>query len=196
MRLRVEKLQELIKQEVSKMLLKEIKDPRIGFVTVTDVEMTGDLREAKIFVSIMGNEEQVKNSWAGLQSSLGFVRREIGHRIRLRFTPFVSFALDKSLDYGEHIQKLLLQIEKESAEKNLIPPTRPLGASPQAPEAPTSGSESLEAPPTMTENESPEASPTQGGNRSISKAPRLGGGSGGGALLNESSKAPSKEGDQ
>lgn len=117
MRLRVEKLQELIKQEVSKMLLKEIKDPRIGFVTVTDVEMTGDLREAKIFVSIMGNEEQVKNSWAGLQSSLGFVRREIGHRIRLRFTPFVSFAIDKSLDYGEHIQKLLLQIERESAEK-------------------------------------------------------------------------------
>ena len=118
MRLRVEKLQELIKQEVSKMLLKEIKDPRIGFVTVTDVEMTGDLREAKIFVSIMGNEEQVKNSWEGLQSALGFVRREIGHRIRLRFTPFVSFAIDKSLDYGEHIQKLLLQIEKESTEKN------------------------------------------------------------------------------
>ena len=113
MKLRVEKLQELIKQEVSKMLLKEIKDPRIGFVTVTDVEMTGDLREAKIFVSIMGNEEQVKNSWAGLQSALGFVRREIGHRIRLRFTPYVSFAIDKSLDYGEHIQKLLLQIEKE-----------------------------------------------------------------------------------
>ena len=113
MRLRVEKLQELIKQEVSKMLLKEIKDPRIGFVTVTDVEMTGDLREAKIFVSIMGNEEQIKNSWEGLQSSIGFVRREIGHRIRLRFTPYVSFAIDKSLDYGEHIQKLLLQIEKE-----------------------------------------------------------------------------------
>mgnify|MGYP002625047002 CR=1 FL=1 len=113
MKLRVEKLQELIKQEVGKMLLKEIKDPRIGFVTVTDVEMTGDLREAKIFVSLMGNEEQVKNSWAGLQSALGFIRREIGHRIRLRFTPFVSFAIDKSLDYGEHIQKLLLQIERE-----------------------------------------------------------------------------------
>ena len=60
--LRVEKLQELIKQEMSKMLLKEIKDPRIGFVTVTDVEMTGDLREAKIYVSIMGGEEKVKES--------------------------------------------------------------------------------------------------------------------------------------
>ena len=109
--LRIEKLQELIKQEMSKMLLKELKDPRIGFVTVTDVEMTGDLREAKIFVSVMGDEEQVKSSLEGLNSALGFVRREIGQRVRLRFTPEISFALDTSLDYGDHIQKLLLQVE-------------------------------------------------------------------------------------
>ena len=112
--LRIEKLQELIKQEVGKMLLYDIKDPRIGFVTVTDVEMTGDLREAKIFVSIMGNEEQIKDTTDGLKSALGFIRREIGKRIRLRFTPEISFAPDKSLDYSEHIQKILLQIEKES----------------------------------------------------------------------------------
>ncbi len=111
--LRVEKLQELIKQEMSKMLLREIKDPRIGFVTVTDVEVTGDLREAKIYVSIMGGEEQIQSSLEGLHSALGFIRREIGRRIRLRFTPEISFALDNSLDYGEHIQKILLKIEKE-----------------------------------------------------------------------------------
>ncbi|MBR0260929.1 MAG: 30S ribosome-binding factor RbfA [Selenomonadaceae bacterium] len=109
--LRIEKLQELIKQEMSKMLLTDLKDPRIGFVTVTDVEMTGDLREAKIYVSIMGGEEQVKSSLEGLNSALGFVRREIGQRVRLRFTPEISFALDTSLDYGDHIQKLLLQVE-------------------------------------------------------------------------------------
>ena len=112
--LRIEKLQELIKQEMSKMLLKELKDPRIGFVTVTDVEMTGDLREAKIYVSVMGGSEQVKSSLEGLNSALGFVRREIGQRVRLRFTPEISFALDTSLDYGEHIQKLLLQVEGEN----------------------------------------------------------------------------------
>lgn len=111
--LRIEKLQELIKQEVGKMLLYDIKDPRIGFVTVTEVEMTGDLREAKIFVSIMGNDEQIKSSMDGLKSALGFIRREIGKRIRLRFTPEISFAPDKSLDYSEHIQKILLQIERE-----------------------------------------------------------------------------------
>ena len=104
-------VQELIKQEMSKMLLKELKDPRIGFVTVTDVEMTGDLREAKIYVSVMGGAEQVKSSLEGLNSALGFVRREIGQRVRLRFTPEISFALDTSLDYGDHIQKLLLQVE-------------------------------------------------------------------------------------
>lgn len=109
--LRIEKLQELIKQEMGKMLLSDLKDPRIGFVTVTDVEMTGDLREAKIFVSIMGGAQQVQSSLEGLNSALGFIRREIGQRVRLRFTPEISFALDKSLDYGEHIQKLLLQLE-------------------------------------------------------------------------------------
>ena len=120
--LRVEKLQELIKQEVGKMLLTDLKDPRIGFVTVTHVDVTGDLREAKIFVSIMGNEEQVKDSWQGLQSSIGFIRREIGQRIRLRFTPTIAFALDTSLDYSEHIQKLLLQIEKENHNNDDKPP--------------------------------------------------------------------------
>lgn len=115
--LRVEKLQELIKQEVGKMLLTDIKDSRIGFVTVTGVEMTGDLREAKIFVSIMGNDEQIKTSWEGLQSALGFIRREIGHRIKIRFTPEISFELDKSLDYSEHIQKLLLKVKAEEDKK-------------------------------------------------------------------------------
>ena len=109
--LRIEKLQELIKQEMGKMLLKELKDPRIGFVTVTGVEMTGDLREAKIFVSVMGGAEQMKSSLEGLNSALGFIRREIGQRIRLRFTPEISFAPDTSLDYADHIQKLLLQVE-------------------------------------------------------------------------------------
>ena len=112
--LRIEKLQELIKQEMSKMLLTDLKDPRIGFVTVTDVEMTGDLREAKIYVSVMGGAEQVKSSLEGLNSALGFIRREIGQRVRLRFTPEISFALDTSLDYGDHIQKLLLQVEEDS----------------------------------------------------------------------------------
>ena len=109
--LRVEKVQELMKQEISQIVQRELKDPRIGFVTVTSVECTGDLREAKIYVSIMGSEQQVKDSWTGLNRGLGFIRREIGKRIRLRFTPELTFELDKSLDYSAHIQELLLKIK-------------------------------------------------------------------------------------
>ena len=116
--LRVEKVQELMKQEVSQIILRELKDPRIGFVTVTSVECTGDLREAKIYVSLMGNEQHVKDCWAGLTSSLGYIRREIGKRIRLRFTPEISLAIDKSLDYSAHIQELLLKIKAEEAAKD------------------------------------------------------------------------------
>ena len=109
--LRVEKLQELIKQEVSQMLLKEeIKDPRIGFVTVTEVEMASDLHSAKIFVSIMGSDEKIQESLKGLRSALGFVRRELGKRIRMRYIPTFSFELDTSLNYSEHIQKILHEI--------------------------------------------------------------------------------------
>lgn len=115
--LRVEKVQELMKQEISQIILRELKDPRIGFVTVTSVECTGDLREAKVYVSLMGNEAQVKACWSGLNSSLGFIRREIGKRIRLRVTPELSFALDKSLDYSAHIQELLLKIKAEDEAK-------------------------------------------------------------------------------
>ena len=111
--LRVEKLQELMKQEISQIILRELKDPRIGFVTVTQVEVTRDLREAKVYVSLMGNEQQAKDCWNGLQSSLGYIRKEIGQRIRLRFTPELKLVVDKSLDYSEHIQKLLQSIQND-----------------------------------------------------------------------------------
>ena len=115
--LRIEKIQELMKQEISKIILQELKDPRIGFVTVTQVEVSRDLSLAKVYISIMGSEEQIEGSWKGLQSSLGFIRREVGHRIRLRITPKLRFVLDKSLDYSDHIQKLLLQIERDEKQR-------------------------------------------------------------------------------
>ena len=115
--LRIEKIQELMKQEISNIILRDLKDPRIGFVTVTQVEVTRDLSQAKVYVSLMGNEKQVADCWAGLSSSLGFIRREVGDLMRLRVTPELSLMIDKSLDYSEHIQKLLLQIEKEDQAK-------------------------------------------------------------------------------
>ncbi len=111
--LRAEKVQEFIKQEVSKIILTELKDPRIGFATVTDVQITGDLRNAKIFVSLFGNQEQKESTWLGLQSSLGHIRTEIGKRIRLKFIPELSLHIDESLDYSTKIQELLIKIKDE-----------------------------------------------------------------------------------
>ena len=118
--LRIDKVQEFIKQEVSQIIQKDIKDPRVGFVTVTDVEMTRDLRHAKIFLSLMGSDEQKKATWEALNRALGFMRSEIGKRIRLRCTPELSLHLDKSLDYSNHIQKLLLQLEKDGTDKGEV----------------------------------------------------------------------------
>ena len=115
--LRIDKVQEFIKHEISQIIQKDIKDPRVGFVTVTDVEMTRDLRHAKIFLSLMGSDEQKKATWEALNRALGFMRSEIGKRIRLRCTPELSLHLDKSLDYSNHIQKLLLQLEKDGTDK-------------------------------------------------------------------------------
>ncbi len=111
--LRVEKVQEFIKQEISKIILTELKDPRVGFATITQVEVTGDLRSAKIYVSLMGSDEQKADTWKGLQSSLGYMRSEIGKRIRMRITPELSLHLDESLDYSAHIQELLIKIKQE-----------------------------------------------------------------------------------
>lgn len=111
--LRVEKVQEFIKQEISKIILTELKDPRIGFVTVTRVEATGDLRSAKIYVSLLGNDEQKATTWAGLTKALGYMRGEIGKRIRMRCTPELSLHLDETLEYSAHIQKLILKIKQE-----------------------------------------------------------------------------------
>lgn len=111
--LRVEKVQEFIKQEASKIILNELKDPRVGFVTVTQVEATGDLRHAKIYVSLMGNDEQKAQTWVGLQKALGFLRSEIGKRLRMRFSPELTLHLDESLDYSDKIQKLLLKIKED-----------------------------------------------------------------------------------
>lgn len=115
--LRAEKVQEFIKQELSTIILTELKDPRVGFVTVTKVEVTGDLRFAKAYVSVMGSDEQKASSWMALQKASGFLRSEIGKRIRLRFTPELSLHLDETLEYSTRIQELLTKIKEEEARR-------------------------------------------------------------------------------
>lgn len=107
---------ELIKREVSEMLLRQqIKDPRVGtgMVSVTDVEVTGDLRTAKIFVSIYGSATAQEATMAGLLDRTSFVRQELGRRIRLRYTPEITFVQDISLERGAKVTQLLNKLRSE-----------------------------------------------------------------------------------
>ena len=112
-KLRVEKIQELIKQEISNMIIRDVKDPRVKNVTVTSVEASGDLKYAKIFVSIYGTKEQQTEAWAGLNKAIGFMRSELAKRISLRVAPILSLHRDTSIEYSAHIEELLNQLKKE-----------------------------------------------------------------------------------
>ena len=117
---RVSRVSSLIKREVSQMLLHDIKDDRvgIGMVSVTSVDVSGDLQHAKIFVSIYGSEQTQLETMAGLQSSAGFVRRELGQRMRLRRIPEVIFLQDLSLERGDKMVHLLNQIKETLSDEN------------------------------------------------------------------------------
>jgi len=104
------RLAESIKEDVSRIIRDDIKDPRLGFVTVTDVEVADDLRYARIFVSILGNDEDRKNSMDVLSRASGYVRGEIGKLLRIRYIPEISFKFDQSIENGAHISKLLREV--------------------------------------------------------------------------------------
>ncbi|MEO1431515.1 MAG: 30S ribosome-binding factor RbfA [Cyanobacteria bacterium J06632_19] len=110
---RVSRVAELIRREVSQMLLNGIKDDRVGtgMVSVTDVDVSGDLQHAKIYVSIYGTDEARKETMAGLKSATGYVRSELGSRVRLRRTPEVIFLEDRSIERGNKVLSLLNQIK-------------------------------------------------------------------------------------
>ena len=105
---RTVRISEEMKREISAIIQSELKDPRLSrLISVTNVNVTKDLRYAKVYVSIMGNDEEKKNALEGLKSAAGFIRREVGHRIQLRYTPEVQFELDNSIEHGAYISKLI-----------------------------------------------------------------------------------------
>ena len=109
------RINEEVRKEVSDIIRNNIKDPRLtAMVSVTSVSVTKDLRYAKIFVSVFSNNEEEKNnSFLAHKNSAGFVRKELGHRINLRYTPEVLFELDNSIDKGMHIDSLLQKIKEK-----------------------------------------------------------------------------------
>ena len=107
---RLDRVNQLIKEEVSIILQRELKDPRLGFVTVTDVETSKDLRVARIFVSVLGNDAQWTASLAALASARGFIRSWLRQHLDMRVTPDLDFRADRSMEHAAKIQTLLKQV--------------------------------------------------------------------------------------
>jgi len=109
---RSEKVADLIQKEVSQMLVKSIKDPRIGFVTITKVTVSEDCRFAKVYFSVAGTAAERESSGKGLDSAKGYVRKELGRRLHLRYTPEIVFQFDPSIEYAIHMEELIRDIHR------------------------------------------------------------------------------------
>lgn len=112
---RAERVSDQMKKEIADILMRKIKDPRIGFVTVTDVELADDLRNAKVFVSVYGEDKT--STLKGLESASPFIRSELGRRLRMKFVPELLFRYDDSVERGAHIMELLHDIEDKDGGK-------------------------------------------------------------------------------
>jgi len=110
---RLDRLNALFQAELSDIIQKQMKDPRIGLVSVTAVEVTPDLRHAKVYISILGDEEEIKKTWAILEDTASFLRRELSHRLYLRRIPELTLHLDTSLARGDRILRLLRELSTQ-----------------------------------------------------------------------------------
>jgi len=118
---RLDRVNQLIREEVSYLLQRELKDPRLGFVTVTEVDVSKDLRTAKVYVSVLGTEAEWRGSLEALRSARGFIRNWLVPRLRLRTVPELTFHPDRSMAHAAHIQSVLERLREDRAE----PPAEP-----------------------------------------------------------------------
>lgn len=116
MSMRATRVGEQMKKELGDILGRKLKDPRIGFLTVTDVEVSGDLQIAKVYISVLGDEKKREETLKGLAKAKGYIRSEIGNRIRLRKTPELHFEFDESVDYGNRIESLIAELNTKDHE--------------------------------------------------------------------------------
>lgn len=118
---RKEKLEGQIRRLVSELLIKDIKDPRIGFATITGVTLNKDFTEARVGVSILGNPRDMRKSLEGLQSSEGYIRHKVGKALGIRVMPRIDFFLDSSVAEATKMVGLLNELESEENEKDDVP---------------------------------------------------------------------------
>ena len=117
---RLERFSKLLKEEVSDIIREQVSDPRIGFVSVTDVDVSPDLKNAKIYVSVLGDDKQKSDAMEGLTSATGFVRTKLADMLETRSTPEIRFVQDESIERGSRVLGIIskLENEKENLRKN------------------------------------------------------------------------------
>ncbi len=109
---RSQRVGDLLREEIADLVIHRLKDPRIGFVTITGVDVTDDIKIAKVYVSILEDEDK-KTTLEILNSAKSFIRSELSKRLRMKFIPSIEFRLDTSIEYGNRIEKLFKKIEGE-----------------------------------------------------------------------------------
>ncbi|MDP2910982.1 MAG: 30S ribosome-binding factor RbfA [Candidatus Omnitrophota bacterium] len=113
MGIRSDRVEGQLRKEISKILQEDIKDPRIGFVTITRIDLTKNLRYARIYFSILGDDNAKEESLAGIKSSIGYIRKLIAERMNLRYVPELYFILDNSIEYSINLEKTFERIKHE-----------------------------------------------------------------------------------
>lgn len=113
MSLRSNRVAEQMKKEITEIIARKIKDPRVGFVTVTEVAVTGDLQQATVYITSLGNDRERAELLQALEKAAGFIRSEVGSRIRLRRTPELAFEFDTAIEYGNKIDALLRGLHED-----------------------------------------------------------------------------------
>ncbi|MFC1579286.1 30S ribosome-binding factor RbfA [Thermodesulfobacteriota bacterium] len=106
---------DLLLREIADLLIKKVRDPRVQGVTLSGIEMSQDLKHAKIYFSVLGEEQEVQKAQQGLDSAKGFIKREAGHRLNLKYVPEIQFRHDPTLDKGDHLERLFQKIKTEES---------------------------------------------------------------------------------
>lgn len=107
MNMRAERVGEQMKKELMDIINNKLKDPRVGFLTITDVQPTNDLSLAKVYLTVLGSDKERENTFKGLEKAKGFIKSEIGQHMRLRIVPDLQFEYDESIEYGNRIERLI-----------------------------------------------------------------------------------------
>ena len=110
--MRAERVGEQMKKEVMDIINNKVKDPRVGFLTITDVELTNDLSHAKVYLTVLGSNKEIDNTFKALEKAKGFIKSELGSRMRLRIVPELFFEYDESIEYGNKIEKMIQDLHK------------------------------------------------------------------------------------